>query len=119
MILRQFTSYVLVCQMNNFIIYNTHLQTLHKGALGAEKTKRLIKHTGTTNKVKIDHTKRQLLTHRAPKEPLKPNNELLGGSEGLIGPPPPSLDCKDIPVVELLLYDQCNQYQCTAKDKEI
>ena len=106
--------------MNNFIIYNTHLtQDWYIYAHGAEKTKRLIKHTATTTKVKIDHTKRQLLTHRAPQEPPEPNYKLLGGSEGLIGPPLPRLDCKDVLVVELLFYDWCNQYQCTAKDKEI
>ena len=51
-----------------------------------------------------------------PPEPLEPYNELFGGSEGLIGP---RLDCKNIPVVELLLYYWHYQYQCTAKDKEI
>ena len=85
----------------------------------AEKTKWLIKHTTTTTKVKIDHTKRQLLTHRAPPEPPESNYKLLSGSEGLIGPPLPHLNHKDVPVIELLLYNWCNQYQCTAKDKEI
>ena len=69
------------------------------------KTKWLIKHTTTTTKVKIDHTKRQLLTHRAPLEPPQPNYELFGGSEGLIGSPLPRGDCKEVPVVELLLHD--------------
>ena len=87
--------------------------------LGLKKSKLLIKHTTTTTKVKIDLTKRQLLTHRAPPEPPEPNYKLLGGSEGLIGPPLPRLDCKDLPVIELLLYDQCNQYVCTANNKEI
>ena len=106
--------------MNNFIIYNTHLtDDRHVYALGAEKTKWLIKHTATTTKVKIDYTKRQLLTHKAPLEPPKPYNKFFSGSEGLIGPPLPHLDCKDVPVVELLLYNQCNQYQGTAKDKQI
>ena len=75
MILRQFTSYVLVCQTNNFIIYNTHLtDDGYVYALEAEKTKWLIKHTATTTKIKIDHTKRQLLTHRAPPDPPKPDD---------------------------------------------
>ena len=65
MILQQFTSYVLVCQMNNFIIYNTHLQTLHEGALGAEKTRRLNLHA-TITMTKIDNTIRTILTHMAP-----------------------------------------------------
>ena len=37
MILQQFTSYVLVCQLNNFIIYNTHLNNWYVNALRAEK----------------------------------------------------------------------------------
>ena len=52
-------------------------------------------------------------------EPLKPYNEFFGGSDGLIGPPLPCLDCKDVPVIELLFYDQRNQNQGTAKDKQI
>ena len=121
MILGQFTSYVLVCQTNNFIIYNTHLtDDRHVYALGAERSKWLIKHTATTTKVKIDHTKRQFLTHKAPPpESLEPYNEFFSGSEGLIGPSLPRLDHKDIPVVELLLYDRHNQNQGTAKDKQI
>ena len=106
--------------MNNFIIYNTHLtDDRHIYALGAERSKRLIKHTTTTTKVKIDHTKRQLLTRKAPLEPLEPYNEFFSESEGLIGPPLPHLNCKDVPVIELLLYNQHNQNQGTAKDKQI
>ena len=37
MILQQPTSYVLVCQLNNFIIYNTHLNTLYIYAFGPER----------------------------------------------------------------------------------
>ena len=78
-----------------------------------------MKHTATTTKVKIDHTKRQLLTHKAPLEPPEPYNGFFSGSEGRIGPPLLHLDCKKVPVIELLLYDWRYQYQCTAKDKEI
>ena len=60
------------------------------------------------------------ITHpQGPPEPPQPDYELLGGSEGLIGPPLPRLDRKDVLVIELLLYDRWNQYVCTAKDKEI
>ena len=83
------------------------------------KTKWLMKHTATITKVKIDHTKRQLLTHRAPLEPAIPDDEFLGGSESLIGPPLLCLNCKNVPVIELLLYDQHYQDQGTAKDKQI
>ena len=70
------------------------------------KNKTVNQATTTTTKVKIDHTRRQLLTHRAPPPELpQPHNKLFGGSEGLIGPPLPCLDCEDIPVIELLLYD--------------
>ena len=49
---------------------------------------------------------RQLLTHMSPpQEPPQPDYELLGGSEGLIGPPLPCLDRKDVPALELLLYN--------------
>ena len=38
MILQQFTSYVLVCQLNDFTVYNTDLvQDWYVNALGAEK----------------------------------------------------------------------------------
>ena len=59
---------------------------------------------------------RQLLTHKAPPEPAIPDNELLGGSESLIGPPLPRLNCKNLWVIELLLYDWHYQNQGTAKD---
>ena len=39
-------------------------------------------------------------------EPAKPHAHFLCGSEGLIGPPLHSLNGKNVPVVELLLYDQ-------------
>ena len=54
-----------------------------------------------------------------PPEPPEPYNEFFSGSEGLIGSPLPHLDCKNVPVIELLLYDRHYQYQCTAKDKQI
>ena len=46
------------------------------------------------------------ITHpQGPPELPQPNYHLFGGSEGHIGPPLPRLDCKDVPVVEHLLYD--------------
>ena len=70
----------------------------------------------TTTEVKIDHTIRQLLTHMAPPpEPPQKYYHLLGGSEGLIQPPLPRVDHEKVPVVELLLYDQCYMNKGTAK----
>ena len=83
------------------------------------KYKTIIKHTTTITKVKIDHTKRQLLTHKAPLGPPQPDTKFLCGSEGLIGPPLPCLHAKNIPAIEHMLYGWHHQYICTAKDKQI
>ena len=68
---------------------------------------------------KIDHTRGQLLTHKVPLEPPEPDNHLFDGSEVLIGIPLPRLYGKNVPVIELLLYDWQNRYICSAKDKEM
>ena len=70
---------------------------------------------------KIDHTKRQLLTHKAspPPEPPQPCAEFLHGSEGLVGPPLPRLHTEEIPAVEHMLYSQRHPYISTAKEKQI
>ena len=83
------------------------------------KNKMIIKHTTTITEVKIDHTKRQLLTHKAPPVPPQPNTELFCGSEGLVGPPLPHLYAKNVPAVEHLLYGWHHQDKRTAKDKQI
>ena len=50
--------------------------------------------------------RQKAITHsQGPPEPPQPNYELLSGNEGLIGPPLPCLDHKDVLVLELLLYD--------------
>ena len=41
------------------------------------------------------------------------------GSEGLIGSPLPHLNSKNVPVIELLLYDRRYQNKSTEKDKQI
>ena len=56
---------------------------------------------------------------QGPPEPAEPYNELFGGSKSLIGSPLSPLNCKNVPVTELLLYDQRYQSQSTAKDKQI
>ena len=61
---------------------------------------------------------RKTFTHpQGPPEPPNPDSELLGGSEGLIGPPLPRLQTKEVPAVEHLLYGQQNQYVHTANRK--
>ena len=86
------------------------------------KNKMIIKHTTTITKVKIDHTKRQLLTHKPPPpppEPAEPNAKLLSGSEGLVGPLLPRLYAKNVPAIEHLLYGRQHQDKSTAKEKQI
>ena len=80
----------------------------------------IIKHTTTITKVKIDHTKRQLLTHKAsPLEPPQSHAEFLCGSEGLVGPPLPRLHAKEVQAIEHVLYGQQHPYVSTAKEKQI
>ena len=76
-------------------------------------------HTTTITEVTIDHTKRQLLTHKALPELPQPPTKLFCGSEGLVGPPLPHLYAKNVPAVEHLLYGRRHQDICTAKDKQI
>ena len=71
------------------------------------------------SKKKIDHTKRQLLTHMAPPEPPEPHAEFLCGSEGLIGPPLPHLHTEEVPAIEHLLYGWHHPYRSTAKERQI
>ena len=83
------------------------------------KNKTIIKPTTTITEVKIDHTKRQLLTHKVPLEPPQPHTKHFCGSEGLIGPPLPHLYAENILAIEHLLYGRHHQDICTAKDKQI
>ena len=99
MILQQFTSYVLVCQMNNFIIYNTHLNTGYVCALGAEKTKWLNLHA-TITLIKLDHTIIPMFTHTAP--PQK-DAVFLSGGEGIVCPPLPTLMSLEEEAIQPLL----------------
>ena len=65
------------------------------------------------------HQKTIIHPQGPPAKPAEPDTQFFGWSEGLIGPPLPCLNCKNVPVVELLLYDRHYQNQSTAKDKEI
>ena len=60
------------------------------------------------------------ITHpQGPPEPAEPHTHFFHGSEGLIGPPLPCLNSKNVLVIELLLYDRRYQNKSTAKDKQI
>ena len=81
----------------------------------------------TINQAHHDHHRGQnrphqkTITHQQgpPPEPAEPYAHFFYGSEGLIGPPLPHLNSKNVPVVELLLYDRHYQNKSTAKDKQI
>ena len=109
MILRQFISYALVCQMNNFIIYNTNLQTGYECALGAEKTKMVNLHA-TITLVKIDHINGIILTHTAPPTPSQKHTQFLSAGEGVVHPPLPTLMSLEEEAEELLLLPSCKMY---------
>ena len=82
------------------------------------KNKMVNLHT-TTTEVKIDHTIRPLLTYTAPPKLPKKDTHFFSGGEGIIWPPPPCVDHKEVPVIELLLYDWSEVYQCATKIKQI
>ena len=75
--------------MNNFIVYNTHLETGYKNAFGPEKQDGYTACHHHHQGQKIDHTKRPLLTHMLPPQPPQKDKKLLGGGEGVIHPPLP------------------------------
>ena len=81
------------------------------------KNKTVILHATTTTKVKIDHTKRPLLTHTPPPEPLSKDHQFLGGGEGIVHSPLPHHKSKHIELKELLLFKHCKMYQGTKKKK--
>ena len=53
------------------------------------KYKMVILHATTTTKVKIDHTKRALLTHMLPPQASVKDAEFLGRGEGVVTLPLP------------------------------
>ena len=111
---------MLVCQTNNLIIYNTHLtHDWYINALGAEKQNDCQAHHHHHRGQNRPHQK--TITHpQGPAlEPVEPDTKFLSGSEGLIGPPLPHLNSKNILVVEQLLYDRRYQDKSTAKEKQI
>ena len=120
MILQQFTSYLLVCQMNNLIIYNTHLtHDRHKDTLGSEKQHDHQAHHHHHRGQNRPHQKTITHPQAPPPELPQPYAKLFCGSEGLIGSPLPHLHAKNVPAVEHMLYSQHHQYICIAKDKQI
>ena len=105
--------------MNNLIIYNTHLTHYwNVYALGAEKQNDHQAHHHHHRGQNRPHQK--TITHpQGPPKLPQPDTKFLCGSEGLIGPPLPCFHAKNIPAIEHMLYGQCHQYICTAKDKQI
>ena len=79
------------------------------------KNKMAILHATTTTKVKIDHTKRALLTHMLPPQASEENTEFLGGGEGVVPLPLPRGEPEQVAVKELLLLDPCKVNKCTKK----
>ena len=79
------------------------------------KHKTVILHatTTTTTKVKLDHTKRALLTHMPP--PQASVKEFLGGGEGVVNPPLPRGKPEKVTVEELLLLSCCKVNKRTKK----
>ena len=75
----------------------------------------VILHATTTTKVKIDHTKRPLLTHMLPPEPSSKYHQFLGGGEGVIHSPLPHYKSKQIELKELLLFKHREMNQGTKK----
>ena len=55
----------------------------------------------------------------SPPEPAELETQFFSWSEGLIGPPLPCLNCRNVPVVGLLLYDWHYQNQRTVKDEQV
>ena len=79
----------------------------------------VILHATTTTKVKIDHTKRPLLTHTPP--PPKPSlkyHQFLGWGEGVIDSPLPCHKSKQIELEELLLFEHQEMNQGTKKQNK-
>ena len=77
----------------------------------------------TFNQAHLHHTLGQNRPHQKtithpqapPMNPPQPDYVFFCGSEGLIRPPLPGLYTKDVPVIELLLYDQCYMSERTEK----
>ena len=69
---------------------------------GLKKTKMVNLHA-TITLVKIDHTKRIILTHTAPPAPVQKYAQFLSGGEGVICPPFPTLMSLEEEAEEVLL----------------
>ena len=81
------------------------------------KNKTVILHATTTTKVKIDHTKRALLTHTLPPQVTQEDAEFLGGGEGVISLPLPRGEPEQETVKELLLFG-CHKVNKHTKKKD-
>ena len=75
----------------------------------------VILYATTTTKVKIDHTKRPLLTHMPPPEPPQKHAPVFGWGRGSHTLPTPHHKSKQVALEECLLFEQCKMYQGTKK----
>ena len=79
------------------------------------KNKTVILHATTTTKVRIDHTKRALLTHTPPPQVPVKDAEFLGDREGVVTLPLPRGKPKQVMVEEQLLFGHRKMNECTEK----
>ena len=105
MILRQFTSYVLVCQLNIFKIYNTHLYTRYICAFGPEKQdgKSAYHHHQGQNR---PHHKTITYPHGPPPASPQEYAKFLCGGEGIVWPPFPTLTGLEVEAEKPLLLQE-------------
>ena len=79
------------------------------------KNKMVILHATTTTKVKIDHTKRALLTHMPPPQVMQKDAEFLGGGESILYTPLPRGYGMQVNAVKFLLLQGCKMNKHTKK----
>ena len=100
--------------MNNFIVYNTHLQAWNIYAFGPEKqdgyTACHHHHQGQSR----PHQKTITHLHTTPQAFTK-DHQFLGGGEGVIHSPLPHHKSKHVELEELLLLEPCKMNQGAKK----
>ena len=79
------------------------------------KKKTVILHATTTTKVKIDHTKRPLLTHTLPPRATLKRSPVFGWGRGSLTLPTPHSRSKQIELEELLLFKHREMNEGTKK----
>ena len=101
------------------LLYNTHLtNNWYVNAFGAESTKRLSNTPPPSPRSNRPHHYHIYSPTRHPSEPVEPYGHFFCGSEGIIGPPLPSLLPKNVQAIEHLLYGLGNQNIRTTNRKD-